>query len=383
MRAIPASLRLTNQGAIVDQLLRLGVATRAELAKATGMSQPTSGKIIDELLEAEIVESVVEDGRERNVGRPGKLVRLAESPARFLIIELGATRTSLAALPLAPLELEAWPCSFETPPSGAEWAKRLRTELATLPLTEAWGAVISVPAMVDERAAKVLLSPNLHWLEHANLPELVGTAFEAPVTLIQEVKALALGELHAQKHEGDFLLVDVGEGVGGAIVIGQRPYDGPLPIAGEIGHTRVRGNERPCGCGNRGCVETLVAVPYLLQSLREASGNAHAAIAELHAAIALDPAPPWLFDALDSLGACIGGALNSFGLPRVVLTGFLLELPSAPRAYLERAIVRSSTWSRFSPIEIGFGPRRRARGLVLAGIQRFIAGAELGRRAGP
>jgi len=345
------------------------------------MSQPTSGKIIDELLEAAIVEAVDDDARERNVGRPGKLVRLARDPARFLIVELGVERTSLAARPLAPLELESWPQSFATPTSAEAWAERLRQELKNLPLSEAWGVVLSVPAMVDERAGKVLLSPNLHWLERANLPELVGSALGAPVTLIQEVKALALGELHAQKHHGDFLLVDVGAGVGGAVVLGQRPYDGPLPITGEIGHTRVRGNERPCGCGNRGCIETLVAVPYLLQSLREESGNTAADLEDLRAHSGIDPLPAWLADALDSLGACIGGALNLYGLERVVVTGFLHELSNAPRAYLSDAIRRSSTWSRFSPIEVGFAPRRRARGLVLAGIQRFVAAAELGRRA--
>src|SRR4051812_8915636 len=180
MRAIPASLRLTNQGAIVDQLLRLGVATRAELAKATGMSQPTAGKIIDELLDVEVVEAVDDDARERNVGRPGKLVRLATAPDRLLIVELGVELTSLAARPIAPLELESWPISFKTPTSEAAWTKRFRAELAGLGLTRPWGAVLSVPAMVDERIGKVLLSPNLHWLETADLPEILGSTLGAP-----------------------------------------------------------------------------------------------------------------------------------------------------------------------------------------------------------
>ena len=380
MRAIPASLRLTNQGSLVDQLLRLGVATRAELAKATGMSQPTAGKIIDELLEVEVVEAVDDEGRERNVGRPGKLVRLATAPERLLIVELGVEHTSLAARPIAPLELEAWPLSFKTPTSEAAWTKRFRAELAGLGLARPWGAVLSVPAMVDERLGKVLLSPNLHWLEAADLPKLVGSALGAPVTLIQEVKALALGELHARAHRGDFLLVDVGEGVGGAIVIGQRPYDGPLPVTGEIGHTRLRGNDRPCGCGNRGCLETLIGVPYLLQSLREATGNAEADLAALLAHLEVDPLPPWLGDALDSTAACIGGALNLYGLERVVLTGFLHQLPRPAQQYLSQAVARSAMWSRFSPVEVTFAPRRRARGLVLAGIQRFVAAAEWARR---
>ncbi|HWZ89511.1 MAG TPA: ROK family protein [Polyangiaceae bacterium] len=381
MRAIPASLRLTNQGALVDQLLRLGVATRAELAKATGMSQPTAGKIIDELLEVEVVEAVDGDEpRERNVGRPGKLVRLATAPERLLIVELGVEHTSLAARPIAPLELEAWPYAFKTPTNEAAWSKRFRAELSGLGLSRPWGAVVSVPAMVDERLGKVLLSPNLHWLETADLPELIGSVLGAPVTLIQEVKALALGELHARAHRGDFLLVDVGEGVGGAIVLGQRPYDGPLPVTGEIGHTRLRGNDRACGCGNRGCLETLIGVPYLLRSLREASGNGEPDLAALHAHLKRDPHAAWLIDALDSLAACVGGALNLYGLERVVLTGFLHDLPSAAQDYLSHAVTRSALRSRFAPVEVSFAPRRRARGLVLAGIQCFVATAEWARR---
>jgi glucokinase len=208
----------------------------------------------------------------------------------------------------------------------------------------------------------------------------LGSTLTGPVTLIQEVKALALGELHARTHRGDFLLVDVGEGVGGAVVLGQRPYDGPLPVTGEIGHTRLRGNERQCGCGNRGCLETLIGVPYLIQTLREATGNADADQSALLAHLQTQPSPPWLIDALDSLAGCIGGALNLYGLERVVLTGFLHELPAPAQSYLSQAVARSTMWSRFSPVEVSFAPRRRARGLVLAGIQRFVASAEWARR---
>jgi hypothetical protein len=57
----------------------------------------------------------------------------------------------------------------------------------------------------------------------------------------------------------DFFLVDFGNGVGSVAVVGGRVYRGNLPMIGEIGHTPVRGNARPCGCGARGCLETLVS----------------------------------------------------------------------------------------------------------------------------
>ena len=39
--AVPANLRLANQTALLSQLLGRKAASRAELAKATGMSKPT------------------------------------------------------------------------------------------------------------------------------------------------------------------------------------------------------------------------------------------------------------------------------------------------------------------------------------------------------
>ena len=47
--ALPASLRRTNQRTVISLLLRLGNASRADLAKAAGISQPTAGKITTEL----------------------------------------------------------------------------------------------------------------------------------------------------------------------------------------------------------------------------------------------------------------------------------------------------------------------------------------------
>ena len=52
--------------------------------------------------------------------------------------------------------------------------------------------------------------------------------------------------------------------VGGAIIVDGKPLANPLPISGEIGHTPVLGNARPCGCGAVGCMETLVSLRGLL-----------------------------------------------------------------------------------------------------------------------
>ena len=54
-------------------------------------------------------------------------------------------------------------------------------------------------------------------------------------------------------------MVDIADGVGGALMLGGRIYQGALPMSGEIGHTPIPGNNRLCGCGGRGCLETLAS----------------------------------------------------------------------------------------------------------------------------
>jgi predicted NBD/HSP70 family sugar kinase len=375
MRAVPKSLRLTNQARLVEQLLRRGIATRAELAKAGGMSQPTAGKIIDELSTAGVVEELtgVNEVRGRpQVGRPGKQLRLSQSPARLVVVELGVERTRLAAVPAALPDDERWDVEFKTPNSEATWRQRLRQHAAALSIRRPWGVMVSVPGLVDETTGKILLCPNLHWCERADLVTAFQEVFKAPVRLIQESRALALAEVGTRASASDFFLVDFGDGVGGAVVIGQRPYDGSVPATGEIGHTPIAGNERQCGCGNRGCLETLIAERWLVQSLVEVTGNPDVTFVDVCKAAQGAELPKFLMLALDATAACIAAILNVCGLKRVVLTGHIRELGPRATDHLIASIRRSAMWSRFDTVEVELVQRRRARGLTIAGIQRVI-----------
>ena len=123
--------------------------------------------------------------------------------------------------------------------------------------------------MVDERTGKVYLSPNVRWLEKANLGESLREVFGSEVVFKQEIRLLALGQLAAEPESGDFLLVDRATASGAAAVIGGSLFSGSIPLSGEIGHVAVPGNDRQCGCGAIGCLETLIARPGLLASAAE------------------------------------------------------------------------------------------------------------------
>jgi predicted NBD/HSP70 family sugar kinase len=57
----------------------------------------------------------------------------------------------------------------------------------------------------------------------------------------------------------DFAMLDVSTGVGLGVMSGGRLLHGNRGLAGEVGHITVVANGRPCGCGNRGCLETVAS----------------------------------------------------------------------------------------------------------------------------
>jgi predicted NBD/HSP70 family sugar kinase len=310
------------------------------------------------------------------LGRPGQLLQLDNRRPRFVVMELGVKYTRLAALPVAVPLQDDWTFEFPTPPTPQAWIAQCQTLAARVPPRELWGVLISVPGIVDESAGKVLFSPNLHWLEQVDLPQLVGRIWRVPVLLLQEIRALAFGHLTTALRGEDFFLVDFGQGVGGAIVLEGKLYTPPMPLSGEVGHTPVPGNKRRCGCGAVGCLETLVSERGLLESWsaarpRQRRERSVATWPGLVADIKARGIEPWLEQALQATAQVIAGALNVLGLHRVVITGLLAELPGCVE-FLGRELNRGSMWGRFGKVICQAAPRRRAAGLVGTGLDRLV-----------
>ncbi len=373
--ALPASLRRTNERTVISLLFRLGRASRADLAKAAGISQPTAGKIISELLEAGIVqetelESEASQGFAPRPGRPGQMLSLNSEKDRFIAVEIGISETRVTTLPVALQAEEHWKHSFATPDSPEEWQARLRK----LQIDDRvfWGTLVSVPGIIDEAKGRVVFCPNLHWLEQADLPALLSEVWKVPVLLLQEIRALALGHLTAEPGLTDYLLVDFGYGVGGAVVSGGKLMASALPLIAELGHTPVAGNKRRCGCGALGCLETLVSTKGLLESYLAHTKDPQAGWQAFVAHVEKRGVEPWLAHTLDSTADVIAGALNALGLQRVIITGDLSSLPESAFARLEGRVCRGALWARFGSVECFRAPRRRSAGLVASGIDRLL-----------
>jgi N-acetylglucosamine kinase len=85
--------------------------------------------------------------------------------------------------------------------------------------------------------------------------------------------ALAEATLGAAKGFRTVFGIILGTGVGGGIVVDGRVLTGPHGICGEWGHNPLRGEETPCYCGRKGCIERICAGPALEKHFTSLSGK--------------------------------------------------------------------------------------------------------------
>ena len=379
----PSALRLYNKRAIVRALLRTSPASRADLAKNVGMSQVTSGKIVDELLAEGIVEEVAifaAPHHPARLGRPGRMLRLNASRGRFLAVGLGVAKTRLARVPIGLHAQDTWTEEFETPDTADLWKSRLASAARNLLDDDISAVLVSIPGVVDERAGRVLLAPNLHWLDSLPLMDVVAKITGKRVTLLQENRALAYGQIAVSSPSdvdpNDFLLVDFGEGLGAAAVVNGKVYVGPLALNGELGHTPVVGNRRKCGCGAIGCIETLVCRDGLMQSFAAAQATKQPSWPQMLKHVQEHGLEPWLRESLDYAATAISAAANIMGLQHVIFTGAVTEFPPFVVKHLSEAVSNGCLWKNFGQMNCHGGTRHQLAGLVAAGIDRILMPVE-------
>jgi glucokinase len=122
---------------------------------------------------------------------------------------------------------------------------------------------IGVPGLLDRARGFVHSSPNLPGFVQLDVKgELARrTGLDsARVHVENDANAAAVGELWlgAGRGERDALVVTLGTGIGGGLILNGELYAG-AGTGGEVGHIVVDPNGPPCGCGKRGCVETLAS----------------------------------------------------------------------------------------------------------------------------
>ncbi len=258
--AMPSLLRQMNEKKVVSALQTRGSMSRAELSQHTGISFPTISKIATELLEANIVE---ENGRDTvALGRPAKVLSIARETVQVIGITITPDYCGFAVAGLDGDIRERHSISISTPDSYEDLLNvicRTVEELVELRGVPTLGLGVSVPGVLNYSERRIDVSPGIHQLDGHCLGEDLRQRLQMELIIVQSMHAIYLAErTHGLAVESDdFVVVGIPGGLGMAVRSGGRMLQGHHGLAGELGHIVLDPQGEVCGCGKRGCLETI------------------------------------------------------------------------------------------------------------------------------
>jgi predicted NBD/HSP70 family sugar kinase len=277
------SLRELNRSRVVDALRRSGTASRAELARLTGLSRTTVASVVAELQVSGLVVEQPSNGQHGSTGRgrPPVLLRLDPTAGVALGFDFDHdhVRVALADLSSAVIAERSAVLDVDNDAAGAfELAGRLAAEVmaeAGIERSRLVGAGMGVAGPIDLRTGRIsslAILPAWDGIEPGQ--ELAGR-LGVHVEVDNDANLGALGEFTYGAGAGftDVVYVRLGAGIGAGLVLGGRLHSGSTGIAGELGHVNVRPDGDVCKCGNRGCLQTVASARPLLAALGSAQGR--------------------------------------------------------------------------------------------------------------
>ncbi|MCX5208673.1 ROK family transcriptional regulator [Kitasatospora sp. NBC_00240] len=332
--ATPSTARAINDRLALNLLLEQGPLTATELRELTGLSRPTVSDLLDRLQRSGLVALAGERGEQRR-GPNARLYALVASRAHIAAIDVRSVGVSLviadlAGHTLATAEIPAGP----EPADGTEGLAE-RTVSTLLDTAHQAGVeqlhtvAVGIPGLVDPATGRLDNTgglPGWHTDLIAELRELPGTG----LILENEVNLAAITEHRtgAARDRDTFVLLWLGHGTGAGVVLDGRLRRGASGGTGEIGFLPVPGTDRlPTASDCEGGFHTLVgsgAVCAMARALglpADEAGDAAAAEAVVHAAVAAGPAGAPFLDAFADRVAVGAAALCVVLDPGCVVLG--------------------------------------------------------------
>ena len=268
--ASQAGVAETNRSRIMRHLYRNGVSSRAQIAKALGLTPAAITKITAQLIEAHAIEETGDlDGKKnrRSIGLALDTahfhvigVKFARSLVQIGVFDLTGSQSSLTTLP------------YVSNDTIGETIATVHSTIEQLlhddPTIVAIGMAVPGPYLRNNGHTAVVSS--MQGWRAINFIDEFANSFTVPVFIEQDARAGVLANsLFDPNSNGEPNLAYylVGEGVGLGVIDHGRIINGALGTATEIGHVSIDVNGKPCDCGNIGCLERYCSTPAIHQML--------------------------------------------------------------------------------------------------------------------
>lgn len=377
-KATHRGTREHNERLVLGTIYDGGPLSRADLARATGLTRTTVSEVVGGLMETGLAREI---GRGPSTG--GKAPILLEIPddARVILgMDLGedAFRGAIVNLRGDIVQTVEVPVEGRDGDRALELVLDLTDRLLALVDRPVLGIGIGTPGLIDTSVGTILQAVNLDWRD-LPLGALLRERHGIPVHVANDSQACALAEhVFGRVRGSNLVAVKVGQGIGAGLVLNGELFQGDGYGAGEIGHITVVRDGDPCRCGSRGCLETVASTRAVLWRVAAAT-HATSPGALDDAVRAFETGDEVVRDVVleagERLGSSIAAVVGTLDVHRIVLTGTMARF-GEPWLEAVRTSMRHSALPalvRATSVEL-----EDVEDIVLRGTSALLVTRELG-----
>ncbi len=270
-----STIKHSNRGLIFEVINTMGPCSRTQIAKLTGLTKTSLTNITTEMIEEKIICEI--GAADSLMGR--KPVMLDISPASPCAVGININRdivfASLTNL-RGDLKLER---SYiirpnETTESLWEGIVSCCDSILNHDITkkaELLGIGVASIGPLDIDKGMILNPPNFAGVKNLKIVSMLKEKYGLPAFMSNDMTAGAISEklFGYGKRVPNFVYMGVTNGIGAGVVVDGKCYMGNRGFAGEIGHTSIDYNGKPCACGNKGCLELYAGTPHAVEMAQE------------------------------------------------------------------------------------------------------------------
>lgn len=264
----PRNVESKNLKKIYSLFTEQKTLTRGDIVSKTGLTYPTVGKMIDKLLDEELITW---QGMTKSTGgRRAEKYKINNQ--RLLVVgmtlKLNRVGMSLISLNGEVLRKKGYLIDYQGDLVGnlTKILKEFLSESDQL-ANKILGLSISFPGIVNKLQSKAIYSTILK-VTNLQLKEWLEQEFNFPVWLENDVNLMAMGESYFSRinYQKGLLYIFWETGIGSAMMFAQDLVNNEF--AGQLGHVVVQPQGELCFCGKRGCLETVLSPAILINQVK-------------------------------------------------------------------------------------------------------------------
>lgn len=369
-----AYIKKINRSLILQEIMKNGFISRAELSKTTGLNKATISVQVQELLQRNLI---YETHHEHNtLGRRPIMLSINENAGYILGIDLDQCYIRFFLSDLKGNKVKYKKVELET----NEYHSVVRLLIENISYFQQKCAdstyglvrvVIGVHGTVNDKQS-IHFIPKLKW-EKKDLRLDLMKELDLHIHIKNNANLSAFGEYAYNQGNDHMITITSTSGMGAGIIIDGQIQKGYNGYAGEVGHMIIDPAGKLCPCGNQGCWGAYSSDFIALEELSDLLEQPNLSYAEIKERIAKeDPTTiNYLREFFRYISIGLNNIIHLYNPKTVVLNSELLRIYPNSMKEIQRHL-RPSLVDHFNIVISEFGDKSTLIGACTWGISDFL-----------